>query len=204
MGFAPRTSQYTTAQDWEGDDDRENPQNWSRRKQIYHMFIPAALGFIRYVRTAFRQPGSHSCSSYGTSSYSPAIDAVAKEFNVSKELAILPLSLYVLGLGLGPLISGSISETFGRRIVYLTCMPICLLFALGAGFSKGIAALAVCRFLSATAGAAPLAIGAGTIADIFVPHRRAAAISLWVLAPFLGPALGGSFPLGRAKTPLNL
>ena len=81
---------------------------------------------------------------------------------------MLPLSLYVLGLAFGPLIAGGLSETFGRRVVYLACMPICMLFTFGAGFSKNIGSLLVCRFLAGTAGAAPLAIGAGTIADIFV------------------------------------
>jgi MFS family permease len=129
-------------------------------------------------------------SSYGTSSYSPGIEGVAREFHVSREVAVLPLSLYVLGLAVGPLVAGGISETFGRRVVYLTCMPLCLLFTLGAGFSQSIGSLLVCRTLAATAGAAPLAIGAGTIADMFVPHRRAFGIGIWVLAPFLGPALG--------------
>jgi MFS family permease len=69
-------------------------------------------------------------------------------------------------------------------------MPLCLIFTLGAGFSKSVATLIVCRALAGISGAAPIAIGAGTIADIFVPHRRAAGLSLWVLAPFLGPALG--------------
>jgi MFS family permease len=131
-------------------------------------------------------------SSYATSAYSPGIEGVAQRFNVSREVAVLPLSLYVLGLALGPLIAGGLSETFGRRIVYLTCMPLCLIFTLGSGFSKSVATLIVCRTLAGISGAAPIAIGAGTVADIFVPHRRAAGLSLWVLAPFLGPALGMS------------
>ena len=135
-------------------------------------------------------PANYHQSSYGTSTYAPGIEGVAEDFNVSREVAVIPLSIYVLGLALGPLIAGGLSETFGRRVVYLTCMPICLLFTLGAGFSNNIASLIICRLLAATAGAAPLAIGAGTIADIFVPHRRAYGISMWVLAPFLGPALG--------------
>ena len=71
-------------------------------------------------------------------------------------------------------------------------MPVSLLFTLGAGFSNNIGSLLACRLLAATIGGAPLAIGAGTVADIFLPHRRAYGISIWVVAPFLGPALGMS------------
>lgn len=31
--------------DWDGPDDPENPQNWSMSTRIYHVGIPALLGF---------------------------------------------------------------------------------------------------------------------------------------------------------------
>lgn len=41
-----------------------------------------------------------------------------EEFGVGSMVAVLPLSLYVLALGLGPLIGGPLSETVGRYPVY--------------------------------------------------------------------------------------
>lgn len=35
----------TTAQDWDGPDDPENPQNWSNFKRAFHIVPTAALGF---------------------------------------------------------------------------------------------------------------------------------------------------------------
>ena len=115
---------------------------------------------------------------------------MVQHFGVSPTAATLPLTLYVLGLALGPAISAPISETHGRRIVYLTLFPISLLFTLGAGLSKSYASLMVCRFLAGTIGSGGLAIGAGTNSDLYPPLTRAPVASVFLLAPFAGPALG--------------
>jgi MFS family permease len=53
--------------------------------------------------------------------------SVARQFHVSKEVAILGVSLFVLGLGLGPLVAGPMSEIYGRNAVYR--ISFCLFFA---------------------------------------------------------------------------
>jgi MFS family permease len=166
-----------TATDWTGPDDPENPHNWPLPKKLYHLFVTAVLSFA---------------VTYGSSAYSPGISQVAQDFHISEEAAILGLSLYVLGLGLGPMVSAGLSETYGRRIVYIGCTPFSLLFTLGAGLSKNLTTLLVCRFLAGAVGAGPLAVGAGTNADLWLPKDRAAYTSVWILMPFLGPALGPS------------
>lgn len=80
-------------------------------------------------------------------------------FGVSSTVAILPLSLYVLGLAFGPVLAAPISETLGRRTVYLVSLPLAALFTLGAGFSQDIASLVVCRFFAGFLGSPVLAIG---------------------------------------------
>jgi len=62
-----------------------------------------------------------------------------------------------------------------------------MLFILGAGFSNSFGGLLVCRILAAMAGAPCLAVGAGTVADLFEPKKMAAPGALVVMAPFLGP-----------------
>jgi MFS family permease len=111
-------------------------------------------------------------------------------FSVSRTLALIPLTVYVLGLAFGPILSAPISEMYGRQIVYLTSPPIFMLFTLGAGFSQSLASLIVCRFFAGFFGSPALAVGAGTGADIFPPRVRAVTTSMFILAPFLGPALG--------------
>jgi MFS family permease len=117
----------------------------------------------------------------------PGTFAIAHEFNVSHTAALLPLSLFVLGLAIGPLLAAPISETRGRAIVYKLSMPLYMLFIMGAGLSKTFAGLLICRTLAAMTGAPCLAVGAGTVADLFEPYKMAAPGSLVVMAPFFGP-----------------
>ena len=43
---------------------------------------------------------------------------MSEEFRVGKEVAILTISFFLLGLGIGPLLAGPLSEVYGRKIVY--------------------------------------------------------------------------------------
>lgn len=126
----------------------------------------------------------------GSSIYTPATTNVAQDFDISITAAILPLSLYVLGLAFGPTLSAPISETFGRRVVYTWGFLPSLLFTIGAGFSKNLGSLIVCRFFAGFFGSGCLAVGAGSAADIWRPERRAVASALFLVSPFLGPAVG--------------
>jgi MFS family permease len=123
----------------------------------------------------------------GSSMITPGVFAIVHKFHVSHTAALLPLSLFVLGLAIGPMLAAPISETRGRAIVYKVSIPLYMLFILGAGLSNSFAGLLVCRTLAAIAGAPCLAVGAGTVADLFEPKRMAAPGALVVMAPFLGP-----------------
>jgi len=96
----------------------------------------------------------------------------------------------VLGLAFGPVLAAPISETFGRNVVYKVTPPIFMLFTVGAGFSKSLGSLLVCRLLAGVAGAPVLAVGAGTSADMYPVHNRAIATSMFIMMPFLGPSIG--------------
>lgn len=113
-----------------------------------------------------------------------------KEFQVSRTVALLGLTLYTLGLGFGPIITAPLSEGHGRKPVYLISSPIFMLFTIGAGFSKSFASFCVCRFFAGFSGSPALAVGAGTSADVFMPHQRALVTSMFLMAPFAGPSLG--------------
>jgi len=113
------------------------------------------------------------------------------EFNISREIALLPLSLYTLGFTAGPVISAPLSELYGRRIIYLVSMVLLLTFTAIAGASNSIAMLTIFRFLAGLGGSGALAVGAGTISDLWDMQSEGGKASLfYVMAPFLGPALG--------------
>ena len=122
--------------------------------------------------------------------YSPFHSKVQEDMHTSSSLSILPFTLYVYGLAFGPAVAAPLSETFGRRSVYIMATPVAMLFILGAGFSRSISSLAVCRLLAGIAISAPLAVGAGTILDMWSSLNANRAIILLMTTAFLGPALG--------------
>src|SRR6188768_3573935 len=107
------------------------------------------------------------------------------EFNISSTVALLPLSVYVLALGFGPILGAPLSETYGRHIVYWLSVPIGAIFTIGAGFSQNIWSLCILRFFAGLAYSPTLAIGAGTLADVFLMENRAGPSALYILSPFL-------------------
>src|SRR5258707_13146578 len=45
---------------------------------------------------------------------------IEKRFSIGIEVATLSISLYILGLGIGPLFFGGLSEFLGRNLIYRT------------------------------------------------------------------------------------
>ena len=137
-------ARVVTALDWTGPDDPENPRNWPLWQKIYHTIIPGLFAFV---------------VTFSSSIYTPGYPEVMTKFNVSSSVALLGLSLYVLGLAFGPVLAAPVSETYGRRVVYLVSLPLAAVFTLGAGFSQNAAALMICRFFAGFFGSPVLAVG---------------------------------------------
>ena len=87
--------------EFEKDYDEENPFCWPTAKKA------RVLGIISM--------GS-MCVTCASSVVSTTYTALEAELGVSHEVAILGLSLYVAGLGLGPTILAPFSEFYGRRV----------------------------------------------------------------------------------------
>jgi len=112
-------------------------------------------------------------------------------FHISSNiLAGLVVSIYILGFAIGPLIIAPMSELYGRYLIYNVCNLTFIIFTVACALSTSIGMLIAFRVLAGMAGAAPLTIGGGTIADIFPLQQRAAAMAIWSLGPLLGPVLG--------------
>lgn len=95
-----------------------------------------------------------------------------KKFDVSREVAVLPLSLYTLGFTIGPSIAAPLSEIYGRRNVYWATLPLLLIFTAIAGSATNMPVLIVFRLLSGLGGSGALAIGAGMFICIPNPYSH--------------------------------
>ena len=117
--------------DFEGPDDPYRPLNWPFRKK--------ALTTVLYGLTAM-------CGTFASSVFSSANDQLAQEYNVSGEVVLLGTSLFVAGLGLGPLIFGPLSELYGRKYVVLFPVVLEAIFAFAGGACSNVQSIIICRF----------------------------------------------------------
>jgi multidrug resistance protein len=130
-------------------------------------------------------------SPISSSMISPALGSISAEFRITNEVeAQLTLSIFVLAYAIGPLFLGPLSEIYGRVIVLQLSNLFYLAWNLGCGFAQTSGQLMAFRFFSGLGGSAPLAIGGGLLSDCFYPEQRGRAISIYSLAPLLGPAIG--------------
>lgn len=118
----------------------------------------------------------------------PGIHEVATDFDVhSDTISTLAITLYSLGLALGPMFISPLSETYGRLPVYHVTNTVFLVFLVATALSRTISQFIVFRVLSGLVGGTPMALGGGTIADVTVPQDRAIAMALFSLGPLAGP-----------------
>ncbi|KAI5462066.1 major facilitator superfamily domain-containing protein [Mariannaea sp. PMI_226] len=180
----PVTTEPTSIElDW--DNEPENPRNWSKGQKAMQVVMLSSTAFL---------------ASVGTSILSPARTQIMEEFNVSSTVALVPLTMYVLALGFGPVIGGPLSETIGRYPVYVGSVPLGALFALGCGFVHNIGGLSFLRFMSGLCWGPVLAVASGSLVEVFDPKSRGPVSAVFILMPFLGPGLGpviGSFVVHR-------
>lgn len=125
-----------------------------------------------------------------SSAYSGGLVQILLDFRVSEEVAVLGISLFVLGFALGPIIWAPLSEVYGRRYILLASAAGLTAFTAGAAGAQNIGTLLVLRFFGGSIGSAPFAVSGGVIADTFPTITRGLASALYAAAPFLGPTLG--------------
>lgn len=122
--------------------------------------------------------------------FTPGINEIAKDLQTTTEAVIGTTTAYVATLGIGPLILAPLSETFGRRKLYLVCFSIFTLLQIPTALSPSIAFLIFIRTLAGFFGSVGIANGGGTLSDMFEPGERAGVFGWYLLGPLLGPTLG--------------
>ncbi|QSZ30230.1 hypothetical protein DSL72_004752 [Monilinia vaccinii-corymbosi] len=167
---------------WEGPNDPENPKNWTTGRKWAATLVVSSFTFISPV---------------SSSMVAPALASISSDLNIVNSIEqSLVLSIFVLAYAVdtdtrsGPLFLGPLSEVFGRVIVLQISNLLYLFFNLGCGLAQTKEQLIAFRFLSGLGGSAPLALGGGVLGDLFAAEERGKAISIYSLAPLLGPAIG--------------
>ncbi|KAF2150861.1 putative MFS polyamine transporter [Myriangium duriaei CBS 260.36] len=165
-----------SAKAWDDPTETRNPENWSTWSKAFHSITPCFLAFLITLSTSVTVP---------------AVGDIEAHFNVSRTVAILPLTLYTIGIAFGPAFIAPLSEVVGRKIVFVGTMTCFLAFTAGAGAAQNFETLLICRFLASFLGAAGVAMGGATITDVWgMSEARSVVALFFILGPFLGPTLG--------------
>lgn len=92
---------------------------------------------------------------------------IAEDFHINEDLLVLPLTLYLLGYGLGPLIFSPLSELWGRKPVMLWSFILFTGFNVGCALAPSWPSLLAFRGFAGLFASCPMAVVGGLYADIY-------------------------------------
>lgn len=128
--------------------------------------------------------------------YLSAFPAMAAEFGTSPSHIQLTLTTFLVGLAVGQLIIGTLSDQYGRRRPLILGTLACAVVSLACAAAPSIAVLIGLRFAQGFCGAAGVVIARAVIADHARGARAARLFALMmvigVLGPITAPVLGGA------------
>ena len=125
----------------------------------------------------------------------PALPAIARELSPgSPNSAQLVITSFVLGMGIGTLFAGPISDAFGRKPVIVGGV---VLYSMGAGLAwaaQSLEMLLVARVIQGLGVAAPRIVSMALVRDLYAGRQMASIMSfammIFTLVPAAAPALG--------------
>lgn len=135
-----------------------------------------------------------------TDLYLASLPGMALDFAVSPAAVQQTLSLFVFGFGTAQLVSGPLSDRYGRRPVLIGGLALYLVSGLACALAPGLAWLIAARFVQAIGCCTAVVVARAIVRDAYSPAEgarvMARALSLLALAPILGPILGGYLQVG--------
>jgi DHA1 family bicyclomycin/chloramphenicol resistance-like MFS transporter len=126
--------------------------------------------------------------------YLPAFPSLAREFGSTESQVQLTLTACLVGLALGQLFVGPLSDAMGRRRPLLVGLAVYVAASAGCALADSTTALVAFRGLQGLAGAAGVVISRAVVRDLYAGSAAAQFFSRLMLvvglAPILAPVLG--------------
>ncbi|KAK5094751.1 hypothetical protein LTR24_003451 [Lithohypha guttulata] len=166
--------------DFEPNGDPENPIDWPK---TYKRGIVALLALMAFTTT------------FTCISVVPVANRIVRDLNqdhhTDKSASVLLVTIWELGEAAGPLIIGPLSELCGRQRVINVANALFISASIFAACCQSTHLLIAARFLTGVSVAANV-LNPAIVGDIYLPDQRGSAMSLIMLAPLLGGAIGQS------------
>lgn len=127
--------------------------------------------------------------------YLPSLPQLGADFAASESLAQVTMSACMIGLALGQLLWGPISDRFGRRMPLILAIAGFAVTSVACAFAPSIEVLIGIRVVQGLCGAAGMVIARAVVHDLFTGVDAVAAFSTLAavmgVAPVLAPLVGG-------------
>ena len=131
----------------------------------------------------------------------PSLPLIAQELTPEDpNRAQLVLAVFILGMGLGTVITGPLSDTLGRKPVITWGLVLYSIGAILAVFATSIEMLLAARLIQGLGAAAPRVVAQAMIRDLYSGRRMAQISSfvmmIFILVPALAPSVGALIASG--------
>ena len=126
----------------------------------------------------------------------PALPDAARQLGSSNGQMQQTITVYIMGMALGQLIYGPISDALGRRPVLLAGLSLYTLASLLAFMAPSTDMLIGARLLQALGGCAGLALGRAIARDTATPENAVGSLALLNLMMMIGPGISPSIGSG--------
>lgn len=128
--------------------------------------------------------------------YLPALPAIADDLNTPSSAVQLTLAGTLIGLALGQLVIGPLSDIVGRRLPLIVGTGVHILASVACIVAPNIAVLGGLRVVQGLGAAAAAVVAMAIVRDLFSGRAAATVLSRLMLvmgvAPVLAPSLGGA------------
>lgn len=132
---------------------------------------------------------------FATDLYLAAFPTMVSDLHTTATAVQLTLTAFLLGLAVGQLIFGPLSDRYGRVRPLVVGAGVCVIASTATVFAPSIEVLIGARLFQGIAGAAGMVIGRAIIADLASGKAAARAFSLMMIvsgvAPVVAPLAGG-------------
>ncbi|KAI0551970.1 major facilitator superfamily domain-containing protein [Xylaria curta] len=119
-----------------------------------------------------------------------ATPEVAAEYSTTGSIVNLVNALYLLFMGLSPIVWGPLSQVYGRRPISLITGAGFVVASIGTALAPNFGAFFFFRLFTAFLGTSFLLNGAAVISDIYLPTERGKGTGWFMSGTLIGPAFG--------------
>lgn len=132
---------------------------------------------------------------FGADMYLPALPELETDFTSTKTAVGLTFSMYMVGITMGQLIYGSLSDRWGRKKTLILGLSLFVLASIGCIYSEHIVTFIFWRILQALGACAAMVIWQAIVIDKYdrktSHHIFAIVFPMLAISPALAPTIGG-------------